>query len=135
MESFKACCSRLESKIIEAYSGGVTLDQAEKLAGEFLYAQLRVSTELTNVDLDSRMRKSGVKAVKAAIYLENATKSDKKPSDVMLAAMVDSHEVVQSEQDSLDKAEVSKAELERLYDIFGNSHIYFRGIAKSNFNG
>ena len=118
MKNFPEFCQQLEDKIKNAYEEGTSLEQAEKLAGEFLYGQMKVSHELSTTDLDSRMRKSGVKAVKAAIYMDAATKFDKKPTEAMLAATVDSHEVVQSEQEALDKAEVSKSELERLYDIF-----------------
>lgn len=122
----------LESKIESAYTEGVTLDLAEKLAGEFLKAQMVISAELSKADLDARMRKTGVKAVKAAVYLEEAHKGDKKPSDVMLNALVDSNGTVQEEQQGLDTAEVTRAELERMYDICLNAHIYFRGIAKQN---
>jgi hypothetical protein len=80
------------------------------------------------------MRKAGVKGVRAAIYLDAATKDPKKPSDVMLAAIVDTNDVVQGEQNELDKAEVKRDELERYYNIFRESHIYFRGISKGKFD-
>ncbi len=134
MEKFNSLCSQLEAKILVAYEEGTTLEQAERLAAEFLYAQLQVSSELSKLDLSSKMRKTGVKAVKAAIYMDAATKDPKKPSDVMLQAIVDMNEVVQSEQNEFDKAEVSRAELERIYDVFLNAHIFFRGVARGNFN-
>ncbi len=96
---------------------------------------MQISQALQSADLDARMRKSGVKAVRAAIYMEAATKNEKKPSDVMLDAIVNMDKVVQSEQDGLDGAEVGRASLERYYDIFGNGHIFFRGVAKGNFGG
>jgi hypothetical protein len=133
--SFKELCKNLESKIKNSYEQGVTIPDAELLAAEFLAAQIKVSEELKVADLDARMRKSGVKAVRAAIYMEAATKDQKKPSDVLLAAMVDMNQVVQSEQDDLDKAEVERDDLERYYSIFQQAHIYFRGIAKGNFGG
>jgi len=37
---------------------------------------------------------------------------------------------VGNEQDALDKAEVEKDELTRIYNIFKEAHVYFRGIAK-----
>lgn len=134
MNNFKTLCDVLEAKIKSSYEDGVTLENAEKLAGEFLYAQLQVSGELRKADLDSRMRKSGLKAIKATVYIESASKGDKKPTEAMLAATVDKNEVVQKEQDSLDTAEVDKAELERFYSIFQNAHIYYRGIAKGKFD-
>lgn len=125
----------LEKIIQNAYENGITLDDAERLAARFLHAQLKVSTELSRLELDSRMRKSGLKAVRAAVYLEEATKGDKKPSDVMLQAIVDRDKMVQDEQDAFDRAESSKNELERIYSVYQNAHIYFRGVAKGGFNG
>lgn len=125
----------LEAKIQNSYTEGNTLEEAEKLAAEFLHAQMKVSDELKNLDLDARMRKSGVKAIRAAIYMDAATKDPKKPSDVMLDAIVNMNDLVQGEQNELDKAEVERSALERYYDIFGNAHIFFRGVAKGNFGG
>jgi hypothetical protein len=130
---FQELCNQLETKIQKSYEEGVTLEEAEKLAGEFLYAQMQVSTELKKCDLDSRMKKSGLKAVRAAIYMEAATKTDKKPSDVMLEAIVNQNELVTGEQTSFDEAEVNRDNLERYYNIFINAHIHFRGIAKGKF--
>lgn len=133
MNSFKTLCEQLESEIEASYTSGISMEQAEKLAGRFLGAQLKVSVELKKADLDSRMRKTGVKAVRAAIYMDAASKGDKKPTEAALAAIVDTNEVVQSEQNSLDEAEVSRDDLRRYYDIFGNAHIFFRGVAKGQF--
>lgn len=129
MTSFK----QLEAKIQAAYTEGVTVDEAEKLAGEFLHAMLQVSEQLKAADLDSRMRKTGVKAVRAAIYMQEATKDSKKPTEAMLSALVDSHEVVQSEQNSYDLSEANHDELERMYNIFKEAHIFYRGISRGKF--
>lgn len=132
--SFKQLCNNLEAKIQSTYESGVTLDVAEKLAGEFLYAQLQVSAQLKTVSLDARMRKSGVKSVRAAAYLNIVKQADKKPTETQIASMIDSDEIVGTEQQSLDKAEVDREELERYYEIFQNAHIHFRGIAKGRFD-
>lgn len=133
--NLKQFCEQLESEIEKAYTDGVTPEEAERLAGKFLKAQLVVSTELTKTDLDCRMRKSGVKAIRAAIYLDTISKSEKKPTEAQIAALIDTQAEVCTEQDGYDRAEVSKAELERYYDIFVNSHIFYRGIAKGSFGG
>jgi hypothetical protein len=130
---FEALCKSLEEKIQKSYEEGVTLEDAEKLAGEFLYAQIQVSSELKKSDLDSRMRKSGVKAIKAAIYSEACSKSDKKPTESALEHILNLNELVQGEQEALDNAEASRDELSRYYSIFQNAHIHFRGIAKGKF--
>lgn len=130
---FDQLCEELETAITTSYEEGVSLDEAEKLMFKCLAIRLLLSAELSKVDLDTRMKKSGVKAVKAAIYLEAATKDPKKPSDVMLGAIVDSNELVRGEQDRLDAAEVKKAELERLDNIFENAHVSFRKIGTGKF--
>lgn len=133
MSNFKKLCEQLEAKIQNSYEQGTTLEQAEKLAAEFLFAMMQVSTELKKADLDSRLRKAGVKAIRGAIYLEIVLKADKKPVEAQLSAMIDTDKLVIDEQAAYDTAEVEKAELERYYDVFNNSHIFYRGVSRGNF--
>src|SRR5690554_4693134 len=133
--NFLNLCEELESKIQEVYEKGITPEDAEKLAAKFLYAQMVISRELRKADLDTKMRKTGVKALRAAVYLDTVKSQEKKPTEATISATIDTHGVVQQEQDSFDKAEVLKAELERYYDIFTNGHIYARGVAKGTFGG
>lgn len=123
----------LAKDIQDAYEQGVTLEQAERLAAKFLGAQIEVAEKLKNMDLDARMRKAGTKAAKAAVYLDEATKTEKKPSDVFLQALVDSNELVLGEQKRLDEAEVSRDELQNYFNIFKDAHIYFRGIGRGKY--
>lgn len=123
----------LVNKIKNTYESGVTMDEAERLAAEFLGAMLSASEALKSSDLDARMRKSGTKALKASVYLREATKGDKKPTESMLSALVDSNTVVQEEQDAVDSAEATRDALERQYNIFREAHIYYRGISKGRF--
>lgn len=125
---------QLEKKIVTSYSEGVTISDAESLAAEFLEAMLLVSSDLRQADLDTRMRKTGLKAVKAAVLLEEARKGDKKPADSLLAALVDRSELVISEQKSFDTAENEKESLERLFSVFKESHVHFRGISKGKYD-
>lgn len=131
--SFEKYCAELEAKITKSYEEGTTQEQAERLAAEFLVAQFKIAGLLAAADLDSKMRRSGVKAIKAAVYMQKATENEKKPSDVLLNAAVDLHEVVQTEQEAYDRAEAYSDSLERYYNIFRESHIYFRGMAKGTF--
>lgn len=128
-------CESLTDEIKNSYESGITMTEAEKLAGKFLYAQLQVAAELQSSDLSSRMRKTSVKAVKAAVYMNEATKTDKKPSDTFIEAKVNMNEMVSSEQDALDKAESYRDSLHNYLNIFKESHIHFRTIAKGTFNG
>lgn len=133
--SFYNFCQDLENKIQSTYEDGVTTEQSEKLAAEFLAAMMKTSAELQKSDLDARMKKSGVKAVRAAAYLDIVQKNDKKPTETQIASMLDTDDLVSNEQDSLDKAEVLRDDLRRYYDIFNNAHVFYRGVAKGNFNG
>ena len=133
--SFSKLCQQLEAKITTTYEEGVTMEDAEKLAAEFLGAMMKVSVELRNADLDSRMRKAGVKAVRAAAYLDIVQKNEKKPTETQIASMIDTDGTVSEQQDGLDNAEVTRDDLKRYYDIFNNAHVFYRGVAKGNFNG
>lgn len=133
ISAFQAMCDELTAAIKRSYEEGVTVEEAERLAGQFLHAQLVVSGELRKADLDYSMRKSGTKAVRAAVYLESATKGDKKPSDVMLNAIVDVNDLVQGEQSRMDEAEAHRDFLQNHLNVFRDAHIHFRGIAKGKF--
>lgn len=125
----------LEAIIEASYSDGITLEEAERLAGRFLHAQLQASKELRNADLDSRMRKSGLKAVKAAVYTDTCTKTEKKPTEAAIEAIINSNDLVNGEQTELDKAEVNRDELARTYSVFQAAHVHFRQMSKGVFGG
>ncbi len=128
--NFKEFCTELEEKVINSYSNGVSLDEAERNAGQFLHATMVVGAELTRADLDARTRKSGVKGIRAAIYLDIVQTTDKKPTETAIDSMITVNKLVAAEQKALDSAEVRKAELERLYDIFNQAHVYFRQMSR-----
>lgn len=129
----QAYFQELHQDIMNAYETTPTIEESEKFAAKFLSAQIRVGSELSKADLDSRMKKQGVKAVRAAVYLENATKGDKKPSDVMLQALVDRDEVTTEAQRVFDEAEVYKNELDNYLNVFQNAHLYFRNLSKGRY--
>jgi hypothetical protein len=135
MGTFQELVNSLNKKIQESYEQGITLESAERLASEFLFALMQVSTELKKADLNARMRKAGVKAIRGAIYHDIVSKADKKPTEGAIEHQLNTDELVRGEQSQLDEAEVDKAELERHYEIFNNAHIHFRGIAKGSFGG
>lgn len=128
--TIKELCKELEEIIINGYQSSITLDEAERYAGRFLHAQMQVSEHLKAADLNARMRKSGLKAIKASVYLDTCAKSDKKPTEAMIEATIAQTTIVNTEQDGLDTAEVEKADLERYYDIFREAHVYFRQMSK-----
>jgi hypothetical protein len=128
--TFKEYCNQLEEVIANSYKRGTNATDAESFAAQFLQAQIKVSQELAKVDMDSRTRKSGVKAVRAAVYLDIVQNSDKKPTEAQLSALVDTNDIVQGEQKSYDEAESYKEELERYYNIFRETHLFFRALMK-----
>lgn len=132
MSKFEEQLKTLENKIKATYEEGVTQDEAEKLAAEFLHAQMVLSAELRKSDLDSRMKKAGNKSVRATAYLEIVSSSEKKPTEAQISALIETDSVVSSHQDLLDKAEVLTSDLERYYAIFSNAHVYYRGVARGN---
>ncbi len=129
-DAFEELVNTLQDVIKTAYTEGMTIEEAEKTAGRFLEAQMIVADKLANVDLDSRMRKSGLKTIKASVYMEHATKGEKKPSDVMLEAIVNKEKLVTDEQAAFDNAEVNREYLQNLMSIFKEGHIYFRQLSK-----
>ena len=133
--NFQERCAELEAIIQAAYEESVTMPEAEKLAALFLKAQMECATQLQALSLDARMRKTGVKSIRAAIYLDTIQKADKRPTEAQVAAMVDSNPLVEGEQKRFDEAEVECETVKRYYDIFVNAHIYYRGIAKGTFGG
>lgn len=131
--SFKSYYEELEKEIVASYTNILTTDKAEILAGKFLYAQMQVSQDLKQKDLDSRMRKSGLKAVQAAVYLSETQNNIKKPTEAQLQHTINTKPEVNAEQDAFDQAEVERNELERLYNIFTNAHVFYRNVSKGKF--
>lgn len=134
-DSFTALCVELEAEIKNAYEQSITTGEAEKLAAKFLHAMLITADKLQQADLNARMQKTGVKAIKSGVYMEAATAGDKKPSDVLLQNLVDQHSAVQDAQTDLDGCEVTYDYLQNKYNIFKEAHIFFRAVCRGQFNG
>lgn len=129
----KLTYEELERDIKKAYETSVTIEEAERMAAKFLGAMFELGLGIRNSDLSARMRKAGVKAIRAAVYLDEAKKGDKKPTEATLTALVDSDKIVGDEQAAFDSAEVEKNLLQNYYDICREAHVYFRGVAKGRF--
>lgn len=132
-ESLLKYCAELETDIQNAYTASVTMEEAERLAAKFLSAQMQIAQELRLTDLDARMRRAGLKAIKATVYMEAATSAEKKPTEAMLASMVDSNKIVMGEQAAFDTAEVNRDLLQNYFNVCREAHVYFRGISKGRF--
>lgn len=125
--------SELQKDIQDAYENGVTVEDAEKLSAKFLWAQMHLATAFRNADLDCRMRKAGLKTVKATVYLDEATKSDKKPTEATLTALIDKNPHVVSEQGGLDAAEVERDYFQNCLNTLKEAHIFFRNVGKGRY--
>lgn len=132
-KKFAGLVEELTQVIQNSYESSVTIEEAEKLAGRFLHAQIIVSEELRRADLDARMKKSGLKALEAGTYLDGALAGEKKPSDVLLNATVDSNDLVKVARKEYDTAEVEKSALLNYFGIFKEAHIFFRGVSRGRF--
>lgn len=127
-------CDSVQTSIRECYENTLTMEDAEKLSAKCLDAQLEISKELRNIDLDARMKKSGLKAVKAAVYNDLISKSEKRPTVDQLEHSLNLDSEVSKAQDLLDSGEVDRDELKRYYDVFHEAHVFFRSLAKGAFN-
>ena len=95
--------------------------------------RLTLADELRVTDLDARMKRHGVKAVKAAVYTQEVAKHEKKPSEGFLENAVNLDKMVADEESAYAQADTTKDQLANYLDIFKDAHIYFRGIAKGNY--
>jgi hypothetical protein len=117
----------------EAYETGVTMEEAERHAARFLEAQLSVAAELARLDLDTRMRKNGMKAARAKVYLDIVNAAEKKPTETYIDSQVTLDHNVCAVQDLYEKSDARKESLALYFGIFKDAHVYFRGIAKGRF--
>lgn len=132
-ESLDNLFQELRDFVTEAYEQGTTIEEAEKIAARCLGAQLDIAKALSTADLDSRMKKNGMKASKAKAYSVEMNKYDKKPSDSVLENAVALDPLANQSVDAYEKADAKREELTLYFGIFKDAHIYFRGIAKGSY--
>lgn len=126
-------CAELKEAIDSAYSQGVTIPEAEKLAARTLTIRIELADELKSVSLDMKMKRHGVKAVRANVYMEELVKHEKKPAEAFLENAVNLAESVASEEMAHAEAEAEYQKLVAYLDIFKDAHLFFRNIAKGTF--
>ena len=120
----------LKREIERAYNGDVTITDAERLAAKFLLAKMEIAAELAVVDLDSRMKKNGLKAKRATVYMGAVASADKKPSDTLLENHCNLDPGVQLSMNEFEEADAKRESLKIYMDIFLNAHIYFRSLSR-----
>lgn len=137
-EPFLAEYQELKAHIKRVSEEGVSAEDAERLAARFLDALLMLGGfdgKIRSADLDSRMKKNGYKTMRAKVYLEIVQGQEKKPTEAMIEALIATNVQVAQAQDTYEKAEVYAESLHRIYDVFRDTHIHLRGIARGVFNG
>jgi hypothetical protein len=128
-------CEELKLAIENAYNEGISIPDAEKLAARTLTARLELSDEIKSAALDSKMRRNGVKVVRANAYMDEITKHDKKPAEAFLENAVNLSPEVNEEENSYAEAEAELSRLIAYLDVFKDAHLYFRTIMKGSFEG
>lgn len=121
-------------KEVEAVADqGITLDHAERVAGLALSTMNQLSEQLLITERNRRMRKAGLKAIKAATRQEEIKKHDRKPTESQLDDVLALNALVQQEEDGFDDAEVETELLERQFGIAKECHLYFRSVSRGRF--
>jgi SHS2 domain-containing protein len=137
-DAFKGIYDELRAEIKRVSAEGVSIEDAERLAAKFLDALLELGGfdgRIRHADLDVRMKKNGYKTLRAKVYLQTVQGQEKKPTESAIEAAIATNTEVSKQQDLYEKAETDAEALHRIYDVFRDCHIYFRGVAKGNFSG
>lgn len=135
MKTINDILAELKTAIDAAYENGVTMPEAEKLASMALSYRIAIADELRSIDIDSRMKKHGVKAVRAAVYMEELKKHEKKPAEAYLENAVNISDLVEKAEREFAEADVTREHLENYMSVLADAHVYFRQIAKGNYEG
>lgn len=126
-------CTELEKDVKRSYEEGVTMEEAERLAAKCLNVQLSLARAIRTEDIDSRMKRHGIKAVRASVYMAELEKHEKKPTETFLESVVNLDKLVETAERDYAEADAGKEELQNFFGVFKDAHIYFRGIAKGKF--
>lgn len=124
----------LKEHIYTAYKTETTVTEAESLAAKSLAASLELADTLSSVELDVRMRKSGLEGLRSAFYLAEVKKYDKKPTESFIEATINSTDEIVAAERALAKAEVECTRLRSYAGVFREAHQYFRSIMKAGFS-
>jgi hypothetical protein len=125
----------LKATIDRIYNEGCTIIEAERLAARTLSIRLDISDRIKEVDLDARMKRHGVKAIRAQAYMDELVKYDKKPAEGLLDHAVNLSELVSAAEGLYSSADTEVDRLKAYLDVFKDAHLYFRNIARGTYEG
>jgi hypothetical protein len=123
----------LKATIDRVYNEGCTILEAERLAARTLSIRLDISDRIKEVDLDARMKRHGVKATRAQVYMDEIVKFDKKPAEAYLENAVNLSNLVDVAESLYSIADTEVDRLKTYLGVFSDAHIYFRTIAKGTY--
>ena len=123
----------LKATIDRVYNEGCTVLEAERLAAKTLSVRLEISDRIKEVDLDARMKKHGIKAIRAKEYMDELAKYDKKPAEGLLEHAVNLSELVGAAEGLYNNADTEVDRLKTYLGVFSDAHIFFRTIAKGSY--
>ncbi len=135
MNNLEKELNSLKKSIESAYQEGVTIPQAEKLASKTLLVRMQLADEIQCNDLDARMKRQGVKAVRGQEYTRIATASDKKPTETAIESQINTSELVIDAENEYAIADTAKDRLQLYSGILADAHIFFRYTARGTFEG
>ena len=133
--SMNKLCEDLKAAIKKGHETDTSVSEAELLACKALDACLALADEIQSIDLKTRMRKAGVRTIRAQAYMDEIAKHDKKPAEGYLDAAIALQSAVQAAEQDLAEHEVELNRLKTYADVFAESHQYFRAIMKAGFGG
>ena len=123
----------LQDTIARAYTEGVTMQEAERLAAHTLSVRLQIADHIKSSDLDARMKKHGVKAIRAQVYLEQIAANEKKPTEAWLESAVNMSDLVKAEETLYAESDTDTRRLETYSDVLKDAHIFFRKVMGGSF--
>lgn len=126
-------CQELKQSIERAYAEGVTMQEAERLAAKTLSVRMMLADSIQVADLDARMRRHGVKAVRASAYMEELSKHEKKPAEGFLENAVNLNPDVAQEEREYATVDTEKDRFFTYLGIMADAHIFFRNVAKGSY--
>src|ERR1035437_7680428 len=112
MNHFESICKELSQTIERVYNEGCTILEAERLAARTLSVRMVLADDIKTKDLDARMKKHGVKAIRAKAYMDELVKYDKKPAETFLENAVNTCALVEAAETLYAVADTEKERLE-----------------------
>lgn len=121
----------LETKMRIFYDTDFSISECEKLSSLACVLMMEIASELKRLDLDSRNRKTLLKAQRGSEYIDLLKTQDKKPTEAYLEHSLNISKEIINQQNQIDDLESEKLYYERMISTCEHAHVFFRGVAKN----